>query len=63
MTVPQFARVEYETVPIDGTKDVDPALHRMAAAGWVLKGTYESMGYTRRLIFERPVAPSATLKP
>lgn len=55
MNTAQPPRFEYEAVRINGAEDVDPALQRMAAAGWQLRGSYESSGYTRRLIFERPL--------
>ncbi len=53
------ARYEYRTVKVDGANEVQPRLDEMAAQGWRLASTYESMGYTVRLIFERPVGAGA----
>jgi len=44
---------EYKAVPIGRADDLQSLLDQYSREGWRLVNTYESMGYTVRLIFER----------
>jgi len=48
------SRYEYKVVPIT-TDDLQALLDENAKDGWRLVETYQSMGYTVRLIFERQI--------
>ena len=53
-------RYEYKVVAIGSPSELQGLLAR---DGWRLAETYQAMGYTRSLIFERPVDPPAAAAP
>lgn len=48
---------DYKVVAVDKADELESILFEWACNGWKYVGDYQSMGYTTRLIFERPVAP------
>jgi hypothetical protein len=56
-------RYEYKVVAIGSPSELQGLLDLHARDGWRLAETYQAMGYTRSLIFERPVDPPAAAAP
>lgn len=47
-------RYEYKVVAVGSPSELQTLLDLHARDGWRLVETYQAMGYTRSLIFERP---------
>jgi hypothetical protein len=50
-------RYEYKVAAIGSPSELQTLLDLHARDGWRLVESYQAMGYTRTLIFERPVEP------
>ena len=56
-------RYEYKVVAIGSPSELQGLLDLHARDGWRLVESYQAMGYTRSLIFERPVKPPPAAAP